>query len=73
LILEKLEGPPKKMGASVVFTFRLQDEPVHSGPEADDPLLKLYGTPKNPFEKSGDWEKSIREDREQFYGPDKEL
>jgi 5-methylcytosine-specific restriction enzyme B len=73
LIREKLEGPPKKMGASVVFTFRLRDEPVQSGPAADDPMLKLYGIAKNLFDRPGDWEESIRKDREQFYGPDKEL
>lgn len=73
LILENLEGPPKKMGASVVFTFRLRDQPSQPTPEEEDPLLKYYGIGKDLFASLGGGEEFIRKEREEFYGPGKEL
>lgn len=69
LALEKAEGPPSGMGTTVKFTYRLLEQnPAYKA----DPILKLWGIAKGLFDKPGDWEASIRYDREHFYGDERD-
>lgn len=71
LHLAKLEGPPKKMANTVVFTFRL----LNNEPEAASGLVEAFervrGIAKEAFRRLGGGEAFIKREREHFY--DKEL
>ena len=68
LVLEKLDGPPKKMSTTVVFTFRLLDN--NSGDEQaaiDAAFLRARGIAKDAFKRLGGGEAFIKHEREHFY------
>ena len=67
LTVEAREGPPSGLGTRASFTYRVTGEPHPSA--AEDPLLRIWGIGKDLFANPGDWEASIRRDRERFYGP----
>jgi len=70
LVLEKLEGPPKKQGTTVTFTYRLLDEqPESDQAKAEAAFLALRGIAKEVFRSLGGGEAFIRKERESFYGP----
>jgi hypothetical protein len=66
LELEGREGPPSGQSTTVLFTYRLAGKP--SGPESRREIFEsARGIARGLFSKPGDWEKSIRRDREGFY------
>jgi len=70
LVLEKLDGPPKKQSTTVTFTYRLgntQPQSNQTGTEAA--FLALRGIAKDIFKSLGGGEAFIRKEREHFYGP----
>ena len=70
LILEKLDGPPKKQATTVTFTYRLVHPPFASDPsETDAAFVALRGIAKTVFQSLGGGEAFIRKEREHFYGP----
>lgn len=71
LALENVEGPPKQMSTTTKFTYRLLDV-NHRKKVERDPILALMGAAKGLFDKPGDWEASIRYDREHFFGDERD-
>ena len=70
LILERAEGPPSGTSTTMQFTYRLVNaNPTRAG--ETDPFLRLYGIAKGLFG-TGEWESSIRYDREHFYASGKD-
>jgi|SRR5579872_3991914 len=70
--IEKVEGPPKKSSTTTKFTYRILDTDPATKSAQDDPLMRLWGIGKRLFDAPGEWEASIRNDREHFYGSGKE-
>jgi len=70
LVLEKLEGPPKKQATTVAFTYRLIDEPRQAAqPNREAAFLAMRGIAKDLFRKLGGGEAFIHKQRQHFYGP----
>jgi len=72
LFLEKKEGPPSGTSTTVKFTYRILDAEPAEETAQEDPLMRLWGIGKGLFDSPGEWEASIRHDREHFYGSGKE-
>ena len=71
LVLEKLEGPPKKMSSTVVFTFRLLgDEPEAAASTVENAFLRIRGIAKEAFERLGGGEEFLEKERKRFYEPE---
>src|SRR5690349_11077893 len=69
LILEKLEGPPKKQATTVTFTYRLADSrTMTQEAQTDAAFFALRGIGKEVFRALGGGEAFIRKEREQFHG-----
>jgi hypothetical protein len=71
LVLEKLEGPPKKMSSTVVFTFRLLEtgaNPIES--TVENAFLKVRGIAKEAFQRLGGGEEFLKQERKHFYEPE---
>ena len=69
--IEKVKGPAKQMSTTTEFTYRLLDTGPNPNSKATNPLSALYGIAKGVFA-PGEWEASIRYDREHFYGSEEE-
>lgn len=64
------QGPPSGMSTTVVFTYRLVNQGKAKGgnSETQSAFNQLRGIAKGLFKDSGDWERSIQNDRRNFYG-----
>jgi hypothetical protein len=63
LRLKDVSGPPSGMSTTVKFTYEIV--PGETGGESQPhPFWALRGIAKGMFEKPGEWEESIRKDRE---------
>ena len=71
LELEAREGPPSGQSTTVRFTFRLAGEP-RAVASRKDAFESVRGIARHLFPNPGDWEKSIRRDRESFYSSGRE-
>jgi hypothetical protein len=71
LLLEKWEGPPSGMSTTVAFTYRMldADQGAFTKPE-EWPFRKLRGVAREVFRSLGGGEAFLREEREQFRGPE---
>jgi hypothetical protein len=70
LVLEKLDGPPKKQATTVTFTYRLGNaEPASNETGTEAAFLALRGIAKEVFRSLGGGEAFIRKEREHFHGP----
>ena len=67
LTLEKREGPQSGLSTTVVFSYRMVDEPPVSDEFEKSRLLRLEGIGKEVFESLGGGEAFIRRERERFY------
>ena len=64
--LSEMSGPPSKLSTTVRFTFTLLSYDTQQPQAKANPFLALRGIAKGLFEKPGDWEESIRKDREEM-------
>jgi len=62
LRLKDVSGPLSGMSTTVKFTFEI----VSTEPTEKNPFWQLRGIAKGMFQKPGEWEESIRRDREQL-------
>jgi hypothetical protein len=66
LRLKDVSGPPSGMSTTVKFTYEIVPGETGVDESQPHPFWALRGIAKGMFEKSGDWEESIRKDREQM-------
>ena len=64
--LKDVSGPPSGMSTTVKFTFEIIPGEASGDVAAENPFWKLRGIAKGLFEKPGDWEESIRKDRQEM-------
>jgi hypothetical protein len=66
------QGPPSGMSTTVVFTYNLVDREQSKSPNSGSQSAfdRLRGIAKKAFKNPGDWERSIQNDRRNFYGED---
>ena len=64
------QGPPSGMSTTVVFTYNVVNQVQSKRPSSGSPSAfdRLRGVAKTAFKDVGDWERSIQEDRRNFYG-----
>jgi len=64
------QGPPSGMSTTVVFTYKVVNRPTAKETESRSPSAfdRLRGIAKGLFKHPGDWERSIQDDRQNFYG-----
>lgn len=64
------QGPPSGMSTTVVFTYKVTHQPgmKTAKTEAPSAFYRLRGIAKTLFKNPGDWERSIQNDRRNFYG-----
>lgn len=64
------QGPPSGMSTTVVFTYKVvnRDAAKNTESESWSAFDRLCGIAKGLFEHPGDWERSIQDDRRNFYG-----
>jgi len=64
------QGPPSGMSTTVVFTYKLvnQARGNTAKPKSPSAFERLRGIAKTLFKDPGDWERSIQNDRRNFYG-----
>lgn len=64
------QGPPSGMSTTVVFTYNVVNQVQSKRPSSGSPSAfdRLRGIAKTAFKDVGDWERSIQEDRRNFYG-----
>jgi hypothetical protein len=71
LLLEKWEGPPSGMSTTVTFTYRMLDAVQGTSTKPEEwPFRKLRGVAREVFQSLGGGEAFLREEREQFHGPE---
>jgi hypothetical protein len=63
------QGPPSGMSTTVVFTYKVTNQPRMKTTKTESPSAfdRLRGIAKTLFKDSGDWERSIQKDRQDFY------
>jgi len=66
LRLKDVTGPPSGMSTTVKFTFEILSSASGLGAAAVNPLWNLRGIAKDVFEKPGEWEDLIRQERTQL-------
>jgi hypothetical protein len=66
LRLKEVTGPPSGMSTTVKFTFEILSSALGCGATAVNPLWQLRGIAKGVFEKPGEWEDLIKQEREQL-------
>ena len=66
LRLKDVTGPPSGMSTTVKFTFEILGSTSGPGTAAVNPLWNLRGIAKGVFEKPGEWEDLIKQEREQL-------
>ena len=66
LRLKDVTGPPSGMSTTVKFTFEILSSTSGRGAIALNPLWQLRGIAKGLFEKPGEWENLIKQEREQL-------
>jgi hypothetical protein len=66
LRLKEVTGPPSGMSTTVKFTFEILSSDSGRGATAVNPLWQLRGIAKGVFEKPGEWEDLIKQEREQL-------
>jgi len=62
--LSDVSGPPSKLSTTVRFTFTFLASGAGRAEPKTNPFWALRGIAKGLFEKPGDWEESIRRDRQ---------
>lgn len=66
VVLSDVSGPPSKLSTTVRFTFTFVPRNTERTESPQNPFWQLRGIAKGLFEKPGDWEASIRKDREEM-------
>lgn len=66
LRLKDVTGPPSGMSTTVKFTFEILSSASGRDATAVNPLWQLRGIAKGIFEKPGEWENLVRQEREQL-------
>jgi hypothetical protein len=66
LRLKDVTGPPSGMSTTVKFTFEILSPAAKAGAAAVNPLWNLRGIAKGVFEKAGEWEDLIQQERAQL-------
>ena len=72
LELEKLDGPPSKQGPNVVFTYRLKSGAQDYKQTTLAAFDSIYGIGKDVFPVLGGGEAYLQQERDSFYGPDRD-
>lgn len=66
LRLKDVSGPPSGMSTTVKFTYEIVPGKSGANESQPHPFWQLRGIGKGMFERPGEWEESIRKDREQM-------
>ncbi|MHB1936314.1 MAG: hypothetical protein ACYCOR_06985 [Acidobacteriaceae bacterium] len=63
------QGPPSGMSTTVVFTYSLMNQGQTKEPKSGSQSAfdRLRGIAKTAFKDTGDWERSVQRERENFY------
>jgi len=64
MVLSDVSGPPSKLSTTVRFTFAFVSS--DTGKTSPHPFWALRGIGKNMFQKPGEWEDLIRQQREEL-------
>ncbi len=66
VVLSDVSGPRSKLSTTVRFTFTFVPGDTRRTEKPKNPFWDLRGIAKGLFEKPGDWEASIRKDRDEM-------